>query len=136
MVELRIHPPRYWRRIPQYYRLEAVRCKKCGRIYYPPRGVCDCGSGEFEVYRLPDRGTLVNYTVLYAVTSDFEKMKPLVIGIVDLGGVKVVGQIVDCLDPSRLKPGDEVEVVFRIVKVDGAYGLVTYGYKFRPLHTC
>jgi len=28
---------RYWREIPQRYRLEASRCCKCGKTAYPPR---------------------------------------------------------------------------------------------------
>jgi len=132
MVDQRLSIPRYWRRIPQYYRLEANQCIKCGRIHYPPRAVCDCGSREFRNKALPSTGRLINYTVLYSVPSDFEKSKPIVLGIVDLGGARIVGQIVDCTNPERLVEGAEVEVVFRVVKVDGNYGLINYGYKFRP----
>ncbi len=98
MVDQRLSIPRYWRRMPQYYRLEGVQCVKCGRIYYPPRAVCECGSREFRPYPLPSTGKLINFTVLYSVPVEFEKMKPLIIGVVDLGGVRVVGQIVDCMD--------------------------------------
>ena len=31
---------RYWREIPQRYRLEAARCNKCNEVAYPPRLVC------------------------------------------------------------------------------------------------
>ncbi|MCG2895496.1 MAG: Zn-ribbon domain-containing OB-fold protein, partial [Vulcanisaeta sp.] len=118
MVEQRLSIPRYWRRIPQYYRLEGVQCVKCGRIYYPPRAVCECGSREFRPYQLPSMGKLLNFTVLYSVPVEFEKMKPLIIGSVDLGGVRGVGQIVDCMNPEKLTPGMDVEVVFRMVKMD------------------
>ncbi|MFP3174460.1 MAG: Zn-ribbon domain-containing OB-fold protein [Vulcanisaeta sp.] len=136
MVEQKLSIPRYWRRTPQYYRLEGVQCVKCGRVYYPPRAVCECGSREFKPYPLPSTGKLLNFTVLYSVPAEFEKMKPLIIGIVDLGGVRVIGQIVDCMNPEKLNPGMEVEVVFRMVKMDGTYGLINYGYKFRPIENC
>jgi uncharacterized OB-fold protein len=132
MVDQRLSVPRYWRRIPQYYRLETTQCASCGRVHYPPRAVCQCGSRSMRSYSLPNAGRLINYTVLYSVPSEFEKSKPIVMGIVDLGGVRVIGQIVDCTDPEKLGEGAEVEVVFRMVKVDGNYGLINYGYKFRP----
>ena len=48
-------PARYWREIPQRYRLEAGKCKGCGRIYFPPRLVCaECKSKDFEQIKLKD----------------------------------------------------------------------------------
>ncbi|ABL87988.1 protein of unknown function DUF35 [Pyrobaculum islandicum DSM 4184] len=125
--------PIYWRNIPHYYRLVAKRCKKCGAVYFPPVIKCRCGSKELEDFELPHEGKLVEFTVLYQVGTDFLKQKPLVIGLVELSnGVKVVGQIVD-VQPEKLTQGAKVEAVFRRVMVDGKYGLVMYGYKFRPV---
>ncbi|MGC8582576.1 MAG: Zn-ribbon domain-containing OB-fold protein [Thermoproteus sp.] len=124
--------PLYWRNIPSYYRLVAKRCRKCGEVYYPPAVKCPrCGSAELEDFQLPHEGELVEFTVLRSVPTDFLKQKPLVIGLVKLGPVKVLGQIVDAA-PEKLKAGQKMEVVFRRVVVDGKYGLVMYGYKFRP----
>lgn len=125
--------PIYWRNIPQYYRLVAKRCKKCGATYFPPVIRCGCGSVELEDLELPHEGRLVEYTVLHQVGSDFLKQKPLIIGLVEFpNGVKVAGQIVD-IQPGKLSPGMKVEVVFRRVVTDGKHGLVMYGYKFRPV---
>ena len=33
--------PRYWREIPSRYRLEAGRCRGCGRVAYPARTAVD-----------------------------------------------------------------------------------------------
>lgn len=125
--------PIYWRNIPQYYRLVAKRCKKCGAVHFPPVVRCRCGSKELEDVELPREGRLVEFTVLHQVGTDFLKQKPLVVGLVDLGnGVRVVGQIVDA-QVDKLAPGAKVEVVFRRVVADGKHGLVMYGYKFRPV---
>ena len=49
--------PRYHREIPQRYRLEAGKCKKCGEVSFPPRLVCpNCKSQEFQTVRLNDEG--------------------------------------------------------------------------------
>jgi hypothetical protein len=102
-------------------------------VYFPPVVRCRCGSTELENVELPHEGKLIEYTVLYQVGTDFLKQKPLIIGLVELSnGVRVTGQIVDA-QPDKLTPGTKVEVVFRRVVVDGKYGLVMYGYKFRPV---
>jgi len=136
MVDQNLSVPKYWRKIPQYYRLTAVKCRKCDRVYFPPRAVCECGSREFDEYELPRRGKLIEYTVLRSVTSDFEKQRPLAFGIADLGGVRVFGQLVDCPNPDKLSEGAEVEVVFRRVKEDSDYGIIYYGFKLRPVKGC
>ncbi|WP_246263958.1 zinc ribbon domain-containing protein [Metallosphaera tengchongensis] len=39
-------------------------CKSCGREYFEPRGVCKCGSDEFEeVQREVERGICVELKV-------------------------------------------------------------------------
>lgn len=125
--------PIYWRNIPQYYRLVAKRCKKCGSTYYPPVAKCKCGSLDLEDIELPREGKLVEYTVLYQVGTDFLKQKPLIIGLVEVSnGIKIPAQIVD-IQPDRLTAGMKVEAVFRRVVTDGRHGLVMYGYKFRPV---
>ncbi len=44
-----IGPARYWREIPQRYRCEAGKCKQCGKVFFPPRTVCNgCRGLEFE----------------------------------------------------------------------------------------
>ncbi|GGP21140.1 cobalt transporter ApaG [Thermocladium modestius] len=136
MVEQNLSIPKYWRRTQQYYRLIATRCTKCGKTYFPPRRVCDCGNDKLEPFELPKNGSLITLTVLRSVSVDFEKQRPLLIGVVDLGGVKLMGQIVDCPSPTALKTGTPMEVVFRRVKEDGEHGIIYYGYKFRPVKGC
>ncbi|OYT26375.1 MAG: cobalt transporter ApaG [Thermoprotei archaeon ex4572_64] len=131
MVEQKIQVPKYWRRIPQYYRLEATMCIKCGRVYYPPKRVCKCGSREFKLINLSSNGKLVNYTILHQVPIDYEKQRPVIIGLIDLNGVKILAQLTDILEPEKLRIGLEVEKTVRIIKHDGIHGVITYGYKFR-----
>ena len=133
MVEQKISVPKYWRRIPQYYRLEASKCVDCGRVYYPPRTMCRCGSRRLVKINLPTTGKLIHFTILHQVGVDYEKVKPIVIGLVDLGETKILSQLTDCLDYSKLSSGIEVELVLRKVKVDNYYGIIIYGYKFRPV---
>ena len=135
MVEQKLSVPKYWRNIPKYYRLEGVMCKKCGKLYYPPRIVCTCGSREFEKISLINnahRFTLSNYTVLYQVPIEYEKSKPIIIGLINIDGkLNILSQLTDIIDPSKIEIGKDVEPVFRVVKKDGIFGIICYGYKFR-----
>ena len=41
--------PRYWREKPTRFRLEAGKCKGCGKIVFPKRKICPaCRGREFE----------------------------------------------------------------------------------------
>ncbi len=127
------NPSRYWREIPQRYRLEAGKCKSCGRISFPPRVICpQCGRREFEAVKLADSGTLITYTVIRVPPEGFEDQSPYAIGIAELNdGSRLTAQVVDC-DFSELKVGMRVRLEFRKISEDGVAGVIHYGYKFVP----
>jgi uncharacterized OB-fold protein len=121
---------RYFREIPQRYRLEAAKCKKCGHVSFPPRLVCPhCKGREFEPKALQDSGTLVTFTVVRVGSDKFSKETPFAVGIVELNdGVRVTTQIVD-VDVDELKVGQNVRLEFRRIQEDGKAGILCYGYK-------
>jgi uncharacterized OB-fold protein len=121
---------RYWREIPQRYRLEASKCKGCGKVWFPPRLICpDCRKQSFEPVKLSDRGKLVTYTVIRVAPKDFTDEAPYAVGIVELdGGVPIQCQVVDCT-PEELKIGVPVRIEFRKIKEEGEAGILCYGYK-------
>jgi uncharacterized OB-fold protein len=125
--------PRFWREIPQRYRYEAERCNGCGKVFFPPRLVCNkCRGREFTKTILPTSGTLETYTVIHVPPSGFGDETPYAVGIVEMGeNVRVTGQIVDC-DTSKLEIGDKLKLEFRRVRTDGESGILCYGYKFVP----
>jgi uncharacterized OB-fold protein len=122
--------PRYHREIPQRYRLEAGKCKKCGEVSFPPRLVCpNCKSQEFETIRLNEEGKLVTFTIIRVASDKFFGTTPFAVGIVELNdGVKVTTQIAD-VDFDKLKIGQKVKLVFRKIQDEGKSGLHCYGYK-------
>ncbi len=128
-----LSPPKIWRRRRQHYRLEAARCRSCGRVFYPPRPHCPyCGSRETEPVPLQlARGRLLTYTVEYTVPSGFRSQAPLVIGLAEIGGARVLAPITDA-DPEEVEVGMCVEPVLRRVRSTDPYGLIAYGVKLRP----
>jgi uncharacterized OB-fold protein len=127
-------PSRYWREIPQRYRLEAAKCKNCGYIAFPPRLVCPrCQSRAFEKIILADAGKIVTYTIIRVPPQPFSDQAPYAVGIVDLDdGVRLMGQVVDCAF-EELKVGQRVKIEFRKIYQEGEAGVIYYGYKFVPL---
>ena len=126
-------PARIWRETRHRYRLEAGKCKKCGKVVFPHRLICpQCGSREFETIKLPESGKLLTYSVIRVAPSQFTDQAPYAIGIVELeNGVKLLAQITDC-NVDELKVGMEMRIEFRRIQTDGHHGVLSYGYKFVP----
>lgn len=124
---------RNWREAPQRYRGEAGKCKKCSKLYFPPRLVCrDCGGREFETVKLVREGKVLTHTIIRTPSSQFSSVSPFAMGIVELeDGVKITTQIVDTPIGS-VKTGMKVKVEFRLVQKDGDSGVLFYGYKCVP----
>jgi uncharacterized OB-fold protein len=125
---------RNWREYPQRYRMEAAKCKKCGKINFPPRLICpECGHRKFEQVKLSDEGILKTYTVIRVAPSGFEDEVPYAVGIFELkDGVSTMMQIADC-EPDELKIGMPIKVEFRRVQAEGDAGILMYGYKAVPV---
>lgn len=126
--------PRYWRSTPFNYRLSGWGCLKCGTFHHYKPIVCRrCRSREFGEAEAPRRGRLLAYTFLKNPPKGFEEQAPYIIGLVELtDGTRILSQIVD-VSVEELKPGIEVEAVFRKIRAEEESGIIEYGYKFRPL---
>ncbi len=99
---------RLWRKAREYLGPKALRCRGCGEVIYPPKKACPyCGSRDLEEIALPRRGRVVTYTVINVPIEGFPK--PTVIAVADLGGAKVMAQVVE--GAELLAEGAEVEVV-------------------------
>jgi scaffold protein (connect acetoacetyl-CoA thiolase and HMG-CoA synthase) len=122
--------PKYFREIPQRYRLEAGKCKKCGQVYFPLRLICpECKSQQFEILKLNPEGKLLTYTIIRVASDKFSIQAPYAVGIVELNdGVKLTTQIAD-VDFDKIKIGMKLKLVFRKIQDEGAAGLHCYGYK-------
>ncbi|MBZ5496458.1 MAG: Zn-ribbon domain-containing OB-fold protein [Acidobacteriia bacterium] len=127
------NPARYWREIPQRYRLEAGKCTSCGEVFFPPRLICTkCRCRRFETVKLHDEGHLVTYTVIRVGPSQFADQTPYAVGIVELdGGVRITIQIVDC-EFDKLVMGQRMRIEFRRLQKQGDAGILCYGYKCVP----
>ena len=126
--------PRYWREKPSRFRLEAGRCKGCGKVVFPKRKICpSCRGREFEELFLERRAKVVTKTVIVVAPDEFMMEAPYVMAVVESPeGARFMAQIVDC-DPAEVKPGTEVELEFRLIRKEGHSGILCYGHKGVPV---
>jgi uncharacterized OB-fold protein len=125
--------PRYWREIPNRFRLEAVRCRSCGKVSYPPRQVCPhCRGTELETVHLSRRGTVVTSTVIHVAPAEFAMETPYAVAVVETPeGARLMAQVADC-DLSDVRPGLPVTLEFRLIRQEGHGGILCYGHKAVP----
>ena len=90
--------PRYWREVPSRFRLEAVRCRTCGKVSFPARRICPaCRATQFENLTLSREGRVVTSTVLYVAPSEFARSSATV--------VHSTGSVLDVKDGVPRVPG-------------------------------
>lgn len=119
-----------WRNYKHVYGLYGYKCVECGKIYYPKKYLCSCGSKEFEDIKLSGRGKLITFTQVRSKPACFVDMPSYCLGIVELEeGVRVLAQIADA-EFDDLRIGMPVKAVFRRLYQDGDDGVVVYGVKF------
>ena len=125
--------PRYWREVPSRFRLEAVRCRRCGKLSFPARTICPaCRVTEFEKTWLTRQGTVITSTVLHVAPDEFAMETPYAVAIVETPeGARLMVQLVDC-EPSDVKPGLPVALEFRLIRQEGHGGILCYGHKAVP----
>ena len=130
---MKMFSSRSWREYPQRYRLEAVKFKKSGKTYFPPRSIDpETGDTECEMVKLPDTGKIVSYTVIRVAPGQWGDQSPYGLAVAELtDGTRVMAQMTDC-DVEEIKIGQEVRIEFRRIQTEGHSGVLSYGYKFVP----
>ncbi len=125
---------RSWRERKYKYRLIGGICRKCNAKFYPYRSICPhCGNEDVEEVKLPRKGKLLSYTIIYSPPSEFKLKQPYIVGIIELDdGTRVTAQLTD-IEVDKVKDGMRVEAVFRKYREQGKDGIIEYGIKFRPL---
>ena len=103
----------------------ATRCRKCGRLYYPPQADCpECLTSDVEWFKLSDEATLETYTRVQARPQGFEQREPYVIAIATTtDGVKIAGTL-ENVNVENVKVGMKLKTGTRILE-DG-YVTITF----------
>lgn len=92
-------------------------CKKCERIYFPPRAECvDCLNTDLEWREHSGKGKLITYTTIHAAPTGFETIAPYTLGMVELeAGGRAIAWVED-IKPEDLKIGMTLKLVPKILE--------------------
>lgn len=81
---------------------------------------------------LGKEGRVVSCTYIRVPPLGFEAQAPYPVVIVDLGGKRTIGQLVD-FSSTQLVTGQKVRAVLRRVYNPDPEGVIPYGMKFKPI---
>jgi len=98
-------------------RLMGTKCKKCGKVYFPPRGDCtSCFGEEIEWIEMKGEGKLVTYTEVNFAPTGFQDDVPYILALGQLNsGHYVFARFAKDVQMEQVKSGMAIQLVpFRI----------------------
>ncbi len=91
-------------------KVEATKCKKCGRVYFPPRVQCaDDLTTDVEWIEMTPPGKLVTYTTVHYGPTGFENDAPYTLAVVEFKGTRVFGRLDKAIPAGDIKVGMNVK---------------------------
>lgn len=86
-----------------------------------------------ETLQFSGRGVIYSYTIMYHSPEKFQFLLPYVVAHIKLEEGPMVTSMLTDIDFDDLYIGMPVEMVTRKLSENGDTGLISYGYKFRPI---
>ena len=93
-----------------------TKCKKCGKVWMPPRINCSDCYEDTNWLELKQTGTIEVSTIVWYTTSAFIQAIPYGIAFIKLDGAETAfnqGIFSENLVPSKVKKGQRVRAVFQ-----------------------
>jgi uncharacterized OB-fold protein len=96
----------------RHHQLAVQKCDNCGKLRFPPAPLClACDSPRSSWVAVSGRGTVFSFTVMHRAYHPAFKA-PYTLAVIELDeGVKITSNVVG-IEPSRVKCGMAVEVMF------------------------
>ena len=106
-------------------KIMATRCKKCGKLHFPPRADCaECLSSDIEWVPLSGKAKLITYITSYFAPAGFEA--PYTLALAELQeGVRVFTRMSGDIEKDEMLIGMNVRLAPK--ELDG--GRITYELK-------
>jgi len=93
-----------------------TKCKKCGKVWMPPRINCSDCYEDTDWLELKQTGVIEVSTIVWYTTSAFIQAVPYGIAFIKLDGAETAfnqGIFSENLVPSKIKKGQRVRAVFQ-----------------------
>ncbi len=107
-------------------KIYATKCKKCGRLYFPPVADCaECYSSDMEWIELSGEGEIETFTHVIVKPASFQDEPPYTVAIARLKeGVRALAWLTD-VKKKDVKVGLKVKLVGKVTPE----GRLTYEFK-------
>ncbi|HKD67642.1 MAG TPA: Zn-ribbon domain-containing OB-fold protein [Candidatus Binataceae bacterium] len=94
------------------HKLAVQKCDKCGQLRFPPAPLClACDSDQASWVTVSGRGQVFSFTIMHRAYHPAFKA-PYTLAVIELNeGVKITSNVIG-IEPSKVKCGMPVEVVF------------------------
>ncbi|MEM0313473.1 MAG: Zn-ribbon domain-containing OB-fold protein [Candidatus Bathyarchaeia archaeon] len=94
-------------------KIMATRCKRCGKLYFPPRADCPNDLSEDMVWEsLSGKCRLLTYTTLFFAPTGFEDDVPYTLAVAELEeGGRVYTRLSRDIKEDEIKVGMELKLV-------------------------
>lgn len=114
----------FWEKLNEG-KVYATKCKKCGRLYYPPQSDCaHCLSSDVEWVELSKEAVLETYTHAFQRPAGFDGYAPYTIAIARTrDGVRVMGWL-EGIKLEEVKVGMKLEMSTR--KLSDGFLVITF----------
>ncbi len=91
----------------------AIRCRKCGTSYFPPKMDCPkCSLSDMEWFEIKGNGKLVTYTIVNYGPAGFEDKAPYILAVSEFkDGMKLFGFLSQEIKEDDIKVGMSVKVI-------------------------
>ncbi|PVX23963.1 MAG: DNA-binding protein [Candidatus Bathyarchaeum sp.] len=105
---------KFWQGL-QEGRVYAARCKKCGKLHFPPVADCgSCNSSDVEWIELDGEGEVVTFTQVFVKPASFSDEQSYIVAIAELNeGVKVLAWLTG-VEREDVKVGMHVKLVAKL----------------------
>ena len=115
---------RFWEKLEEG-EVYATKCRKCGRLYYPPQGDCThCLSSDVEWVKLSNEATIETYTYASQRPAGFNQYEPYIIAIARTkDGIRVMGWLED-IEPEDVKLG--MKLIMSTKKLPDGFLVITF----------
>ena len=114
----------FWQKLEKG-EIYATKCRKCGKLYYPPQGDCaHCLSSNVEWVKLSKQATLETYTHALQRPAGFNQYEPYIIAIARTrDGVHVMGWLEDAkLEDIKI----DMKLEISIRKLTDGFPVITF----------
>ena len=96
-------------------KIMGIQCKKCNKVYVPPRQTCDVCLDDIREnwVDVQSVGEITNYTVVRYCDKHLPKKPPYILALVKLDGADTsLAHVVEGIDIDKVKIGMKVRAVF------------------------